>query len=276
MYYSTFFSFIRLLFILLFITPLFSCSSNDEIEYRELTVYEIYTQASEYLESKRYRDAAVYFDEIERQHPYSIWATKSKLMSAYSLYMNNKYEDSIAALQRFIQVHPGNKDVAYAYYLKALCYYEQISDVERDQDMTEKALISLQDIVNRFPESSYARDANLKIDLTRDHLAGKEMAVGRFYIERRHYLAAINRFERVINQYGDTTHSPEALYRLVELYSILGLSEQAVKSASVLGFNYPGSEWYNDAYSLILEKGEELPIVNNNSLLVKKQWWKFW
>ena len=266
----------RYLLILFFSIPLYSCSSNDEIEYRELTVYEIYTQASEYLESKRYRDAAIYFDEIERQHPYSVWATKSKLMSAYSLYMNNKYEDSIAALDRFIQVHPGNKDVAYAYYLKALCYYEQISDVERDQDMTERALISLQDIVTRFPESSYARDANLKIDLTRDHLAGKEMAVGRFYIERRHYLAAINRFERVINQYGDTTHSPEALYRLVELYSILGLSEQASKSASVLGFNYPGSEWYNDAYSLIYIEGKKIQKANKNDLLEKKQWWKFW
>ena len=266
----------RYLLILFFSIPLFSCSSNDEIEYRELTVYEIYTQASEYLESKRYRDAAIYFDEIERQHPYSVWATKSKLMSAYSLYMNNKYEDSIAALDRFIQVHPGNRDVAYAYYLKALCYYEQISDVERDQDMTERALISLQDIVTRFPESSYARDANLKIDLTRDHLAGKEMAVGRFYIERRHYLAAINRFERVINQYGDTTHSPEALYRLVELYSILGLSEQASKSASVLGFNYPGSEWYNDAYSLIYIEGKKIQKANKNDLLEKKQWWKFW
>ncbi|MEE2705074.1 MAG: outer membrane protein assembly factor BamD [Pseudomonadota bacterium] len=266
----------RYLLILFFSIPLFSCSSNDEIEYRELTVYEIYTQASEYLESKRYRDAAIYFDEIERQHPYSVWATKSKLMSAYSLYMNNKYEDSIAALDRFIQVHPGNRDVAYAYYLKALCYYEQISDVERDQDMTERALISLQDIVTRFPESSYARDANLKIDLTRDHLAGKEMAVGRFYIERRHYLAAINRFERVINQYGDTTHSPEALYRLVELYSILGLSEQASKSASVLGFNYPGSEWYNDAYSLIYKEGKKIQKANKNDLLEKKQWWKFW
>jgi len=276
MHYNIFSPFIRYLFILFLSIPLYSCSSNDEVEYRELTVYEIYTQASEYLESKRYRDAAIYFDEIERQHPYSVWATKSKLMSAYSLYMNNKYEDSIAALDRFIQVHPGNKDVAYAYYLKALCYYEQISDVERDQDMTERALISLQDIVTRFPKSSYARDANLKIDLTRDHLAGKEMAVGRFYIERRHYLAAVNRFERVISQYGDTTHSPEALFRLVELYSILGLSEQAAKSASVLGFNYPGSEWYNDAYSLVLKEGKKVQKANKKDLLEKKQWWKFW
>ena len=274
MTYSHLIKFTRTISIIYLTFFLFSCSSNDEPEYRELTVYEIYTQASEYLEEKRYRDAAVYFDEIERQHPYSIWATKAKLMSAYSLYMNNKYEDAIASLERFIQVHPGNKDVAYAYYLKGLCYYEQISDIERDQDMTQNALISLEDVVNRFPDTSYARDSKLKIDLTRDHLAGKEMAVGRFYIDRKHYLAAINRFEKVIGQFGDTTHSPEALYRLVELYSILGLKEQAMQSASVLGYNYPGSDWYIDAYYIINNKENMTSPSNVESQ--KEDWWKFW
>jgi outer membrane protein assembly factor BamD len=227
-----------------------ACSSDDELEYRELTVYEIYNQATEYLEDGRYRDASLYFDEVERQHPYSVWATKSKLMAAYSHYMNNKYDDAQASLDRFIQVHPGNRDVVYAYYLKALCFYEQISDVQRDQDMTQQALVALEDVITRFPGTAYARDARLKIDLTRDHLAGKEMAVGRFYLQRQHYLAAINRFKSVVEEYGNTTHAPEALFRLTEAYTSLGLVAEAKRAAAVLGYNYPGSDWYEDAYRL--------------------------
>jgi outer membrane protein assembly factor BamD len=227
-----------------------ACSSDDELEYRELTVFEIYSQATEYLEDGRYRDASLYYDEVERQHPYSVWATKSKLMAAYSHYMNNKYDDATASLDRFIQVHPGNRDVVYAYYLKALCYYEQISDVQRDQDMTQQALFALEDVITRFPGTAYSRDARLKIDLTRDHLAGKEMAVGRFYINRQHYLAAINRFKIVVEEYGNTTHAPEALFRLTEAYISLGLPSEARRSAAVLGYNYPGSDWYQDAYEL--------------------------
>lgn len=227
-----------------------ACSSDDELEYRELTVFEIYSQATEYLEDGRYRDASLYYDEVERQHPYSVWATKSKLMAAYSHYMNNKYDDATASLDRFIQVHPGNRDVVYAYYLKALCFYEQISDVQRDQDMTQQALIALEDVITRFPDTAYARDARLKIDLTRDHLAGKEMAVGRFYLTRQHYLAAINRFKVVVEEYGNTTHAPEALFRLTEAYTSLGLNAEAKRAAAVLGYNYPGSDWYEDAYDL--------------------------
>lgn len=227
-----------------------ACSSDDELEYQELTVFEIYSQATEYLEDGRYRDASLYYDEVERQHPYSVWATKSKLMAAYSHYMNNKYDDATASLDRFIQVHPGNRDVVYAYYLKALCYYEQISDVQRDQDMTQQALIALEDVITRFPGTAYSRDARLKIDLTRDHLAGKEMAVGRFYLNRQHYLAAINRFKAVVEEYGNTTHAPEALFRLTEAYMSLGLPSEAKRSAAVLGYNYPGSDWYEDAFDL--------------------------
>jgi outer membrane protein assembly factor BamD len=257
-----------------------ACSSDDEIEYRELTVYEIYNQATEYLEDKRFRDAALYFDEVERQHPYSVWATKSKLMSAYSHYMNNKYDDAIASLDRFIQVHPGNRDVVYAYYLKALCYYEQISDVERDQDMTQQALIALEDVITRFPGTAYARDARLKIDLTRDHLAGKEMAVGRFYLNRDHYLSAINRFKVVVQEYGNTTHAPEALFRLTEAYTALGLRQEARRSAAVLGYNYPGSDWYEDAYDLAgldrdarAQREQEQAQLQENS---DKPWWQLW
>ncbi len=262
------------------LAALAACSSDDEIEYRELTVFEIYNQATEYLEEERFRDAALYFDEVERQHPYSVWATKSKLMSAYSHYMNNKYDDAIASLDRFIQVHPGNRDVVYAYYLKALCYYEQISDVERDQDMTQQALIALEDIITRFPGTAYARDARLKIDLTRDHLAGKEMAVGRFYLNRDHYLSAINRFKIVVQEYGNTTHAPEALFRLTEAYTALGLRQEARRSAAVLGYNYPGSDWYEDAYDLAgLDRDARAQREQEQAQLQQdsdKPWWQLW
>ena len=257
-----------------------ACAGDDEPEYRELTVYEIYNQATEYLEDDRFRDAAYFFDEVERQHPYSVWATKSKLMAAYSHYMNNKYDDAIASLDRFIQVHPGNRDVVYAYYLKALCYYEQISDVERDQEMTQDALTALEDIITRFPDTSYARDARLKIDLTRDHLAGKEMTVGRFYLRRQHYLAAVNRFRNVIAEYGNTTHAPEALFRLVEAYSALGLRDEAKRSAAVLGYNYPGSDWYEDAYRLAgispEERQRQQAEFQSAAEGDDEPWWRIW
>ncbi len=265
---------------LFFAASLAACSGDDEPEYRELTVFEIYNQATEYLEDDRFRDAAWFFDEVERQHPYSVWATKSKLMAAYSHYMNNKYDDAIASLDRFIQVHPGNRDVVYAYYLKALCYYEQISDVERDQDMTQQALIALEDIITRFPESAYARDARLKIDLTRDHLAGKEMTVGRFYLRRQHYLAAVNRFRNVIESYGNTTHAPEALFRMVEAYTALGLRDEARRSAAVLGYNYPGSDWYEDAYTLAgitrEERQRQQAEVEAAVESDERPWWRLW
>lgn len=259
------------------ILALGACSTDDELEYQELTVFEIYSQATEYLEDGRYRDASLYYDEVERQHPYSVWATKSKLMAAYSHYMNNKYDDATASLDRFIQVHPGNRDVVYAYYLKALCYYEQISDVQRDQDMTQQALVALEDVITRFPGTAYSRDARLKIDLTRDHLAGKEMAVGRFYLNRQHYLAAINRFKAVVEEYGNTTHAPEALFRLTEAYISLGLPSEAKRSAAVLGYNYPGSNWYQDAYELA---GVERSVRDERRQAAQAEddeesWWRF-
>ena len=267
-------------FAILALAALAACASDDEPEYRELTVYEIYNQATEYLLDGRYRDASYFFDEVERQHPYSIWATKSKLMAAYSHYMNNKYDDATASLDRFIQVHPGNRDVVYAYYLKALCFYEQISDVERDQDMTRQALEALEDVITRFPGTPYARDARLKIDLTRDHLAGKEMTVGRFYLRRQHYLAATNRFKSVIETYGDTTHAPEALFRLVEAYTALGLGNEAKRAAAVLGYNYPGGEWYEDAYTLAgfsqEERRRQQAEIQEAQETGEKPWWSLW
>lgn len=227
--------------------------STDEPEYVERPVEELYNSALASLNEEQYDEAAKQFDEVERQHPYSVWATKAQLMSAYAYYQNDDYDDAIISLDRFIQLHPGNRDIAYAYYLKALSYYEQISDIERDQKMTRLALESLEEVTNRFPDSRYGRDAKIKVDLTLDHLAGKEMEVGRFYQNRRHFPAAINRFKSVIQNYQTTTHVPEALARMTESFLALGLVDEARKSASVLGHNFPGSDWYQESYGLLLD-----------------------
>lgn len=245
-----------------------ACTVNDEPEYVERPVSEIYNNAMSRLQDEYYRDAAKEFDEVERQHPYSVWATKAQLMAAYSYYQSNRYDDAIIALDRFTQLHPANRDVSYAYYLKALCYYEQISDVARDQKMTELALNSLNEVVKRFPDSQYARDAKVKIDLTYDHLAGKEMEIGRYYLVQKHYLAAINRFRVVVERYDTTTHVPEALHRLTEAYMALGVTSEARKTASVLGHNFPGSEWYTDSYYLF----EDKPVTE----IEEKPWYKIW
>ncbi|MCA0199819.1 MAG: outer membrane protein assembly factor BamD [Proteobacteria bacterium] len=237
--------------VLILTGALLSACSDKELAYREQSVYEIYSQAVVHLENGRYEQAAQFFDEVERQHPYSVWATKAKLMSAYSYYHDGKYDESVTRLDRFIQVHPGNRDIAYAYYLKSLNYYEQIADVRRDQEYTVKALDALQDVVTRFPATPYGRDARLKLDLTRDHLAGKEMMIGRFYLNNRYFFAAINRFKNVVNNYSTTSHVPEALFRLTEAFTALGLKEEAQKSAAVLGYNFPQDQWYSDAYALM-------------------------
>ncbi len=237
-----------------FALPLLASCGSDETakdEYKERPVEELYNEAMDNLSNKDYEKAVKAFDEVERQHPYSVWATKAQLMAAYAHYEHNEYDDAIVALDRFIQLHPSHKDVAYAYYLKAQCYYEQIADVRRDQKMTANALKTLQEIVDRFPNSRYARDARLKIDLARDHLAGKEMDIGRYYERQHEYLAAINRYRTVVDNYQTTTHVPEALNRLVECYESLGLKDEAKKTAAVLGYNYPGSEWYTDSYDVV-------------------------
>jgi len=245
-----------------------ACSSDDAgPKYIERPVHKIYDSAMNALNKGSLEFAAREFDEVERQHPYSTWAVRAKLMAAYAHYLRNQYDSAIVALDRFIQLHPSNKDVPYAYYLKGLSYYEQISSVERDQKMTELAMRSLRELVSRYPNSKYARDAKLKIELTLDHLAGKDMAVGRYYLKQRKYLAAINRFKMIVDRYQTTTHVPEALHRLVEAYLALGIVSEAKKMAAVLGHNYPGSEWYIDSYEMVGNKSfrpEESP------------WYKFW
>jgi outer membrane protein assembly factor BamD len=211
----------------------------------------LYNKGYNYMQEGKFKDAADAFDQVEQQHPYSEWATRGQLMAAYAAYLRDSYDDAVIALDRFIELHPGHKDVAYAYYLKGLSYYEQITDVGRDQRNTELALQAFTELINRFPDTDYARDARLKVDLTRDHLAGKEMEIGRFYENRAQYIAAINRFRRVIENYQTTTHVPEALHRLTECYLALGIKDEAQEAAAVLGHNFPGSDWYLDSYDLL-------------------------
>lgn len=231
---------------------LVGCSDDDdEPEYVERPVEELYNTAMDALEARDWPVAVENFEEVDRQHPYSVWATKAQLMAAYSNYMRDRYDEAVIGLERFIELHPGNEDTPYAYYLIGLSYYEQISDIGRDQKMTQLALNALEEVVRRFPRTAYARDARLKIDLARDHLAGKEVEIGRFYQRRGQHLAAINRFRVVVEQFQTTTHVPEALHRIVESYLALGVTEEARMAAAVLGHNFPGSVWYSDSYALL-------------------------
>jgi outer membrane protein assembly factor BamD len=213
----------------------------------------LYAAGVEALQQRRYPQAVELFDQLERDHPYSTWATNAKIMAAYGDYQRNRYVEAIATLDRFIQLHPAHRDIAYAYYLRALSFYEQINDAQRDQRATETAMAALQDVANRFPDTAYARDARLKIDLGRDHLAGREMVIGRFYQRQRLLNAAIGRFRRVVEDFQTTNHVPEALHRLTEIYLSLGLTDEARRTASVLGHNFPGNEWYQDSYALLVE-----------------------
>lgn len=230
------------------------------LPYVERPAETIYAEAFERMDRNQYEIAAAMFDEVERQHPYSEWARRSMLMAAFANYQANNYEEAISDAQRFISLHPGNRNAPYAYYLVAICYFEQIMDVGRDQAATRQALDALEQVVRRYPESRYATDARLKIDMTRDHLAGKEMSVGRWYLRRNYHLAAINRFRNVLQEYGTTSHVPEALHRLVESYVALGIDEEARQVASVLGYNFPGSEWYQDSYDLLTREGITLEV----------------
>ncbi|HEX3809714.1 MAG TPA: outer membrane protein assembly factor BamD [Rhizomicrobium sp.] len=244
------------------------CSSwntdDKDPEYVERPVEQIYNAAWKQISDQNWLAAAKQFDEVERQHPYSIWARRAMLMSAFCYYQANKYTDAINAADQYIQLHPGSRDVDYAFYLKAVSLYEQITDVSRDQSNTEQTLTALQDVVQRFPGTAYARDAKLKIDLTLDHLAGKEMAVGRYYLMRGDYIAAINRFRVVVERYQTTAQITEALERLTEAYYAMGVYDEAKTAAAVLGANYPGSPWYQDSYNLLTEHNMK-PELNKGS-----------
>lgn len=245
----------RLLFALSLSALTAACALPERVDPEQTPPEVLYNRALDLLiNDGEYAAAAKAFDEIDRYYPYSRWAPKAQIMTAFSYYVKKQYDDAIVTLDRFISLYPGNKYVSYAYYLKALCYYDQISDVRRDQKMTIAALDALHQVVTRFPATDYAKDAAVKIELAEDHLAGKEMTVGRFYLRQGMHLAAMNRFISVVKDFQTTGHVQEALYRLTETYLILGLTDEAQKSAAVLGYNYPSSPWYKKAYDLMKEK----------------------
>jgi outer membrane protein assembly factor BamD len=230
----------------------------------EGTVAKLYNDGLADLKSGSYSRANKKFAEVERQHPYSKWATQAIIMQAFASYQNNAYDDAIDSGKRFIALHPGHKDTPYAYYLVAISQYEQISDVRRDQRRTADAVDALEEVARRFPDSPYAADALKKAAIGKDHLAGKEMEVGRYYLKKGSYLAGINRFKKVVTSYQTSSHTPEALYRLAEGYMALGVVSEAQTAAAVLGHNFPGSQWYKDAYSLVSSDGKA-PVANDSS-----------
>lgn len=227
-----------------------ACSSSEE-EQIEQPVDTLYNTALNTAFSGDTEAAAPLFEEVERQHPYSVWAVRAQIMAAWSFYETNNYPQAVATLDRFIELYPADSLTEYAYYLKALCYYEQIVDVERDADMTYKALDAFEEVLRRYPEGDYARDSRLKADLARSQLAGKEMAVGRFYLKEKHYSAAISRFASVIRNYDQTNQVPEALYRLVESYLSLGLVEEAERVSAVANYNFPDSYWTEEINTVV-------------------------
>jgi outer membrane protein assembly factor BamD len=231
-------------------------TEGKDVAYVARDVETLYAEAQRRLDRGATLQAAALFDEVERQHPYSPWARRAQLMSAFSYYIARDYNKAIQNAQRFLSIHPGNKDAPYAYYLIALSYYEQISDVNRDQKITEQAQTALREVNRRFPQTEYAADARLKLDLVADHLAGKEMEIGRHYQRMGLWLAADMRFRNVVEKFDTTSHTPEALYRLTESSLALGVPQEAVKYAAVLGANYPGTEWYERAYKLVGKHAE--------------------
>ena len=232
-------------------------AERPRLAYEERPVEALYNTGYQRLDARRWADAIDYFQEVERQHPYSEWSRRAILMQIYAYYQNNNYAEAIAAADRFIALFPGNPSAPYAFYMKALCNFEQITDVGRDQGYAQAALNGLRDVARRYPGTPYAIDATVKIDMVNDQLAGKEMSIGRYYQRAGQPLAAINRYKTVIDNeaYQRTSHTPEALYRLVEVYLGLGLRDEAVRNGAVLGHNYPGSAWYAEAYALLSEEG---------------------
>ena len=234
-------------------------SRQTDLAYIERPVETIYNEALRSLDRNMWPLAAAQFDEVQRQHPYSPWAQRAMLMAAYARYRARDYEKAISSAEEYIALHPGGDGAPYAYYLIAISHFDQIIDVGRDQARSDLALRAFTEVTARFPESDYARDSELKMDMVRDQLAGKEMEIGRYYLQRSEHLAAINRFKKVITDYQTTSHVPEALHRLVEAYLSIGLTGQAQQSAAVLGHNYPGSPWYSDSYALMQGQGVTLP-----------------
>lgn len=258
------------------ILALASCASKDkkiEDEVNKIPpVEDLYNKGMDEINKGEYQTSVKTLAQIQQEYPYSQWSTKAHLMTAYALYEDEFYDEAIDQLERYISLHPGSKDIGYAYYLKALCFYDRISTIKRDQEMTTQAGDSLQEVVLRFPGSDYAKDARLKLDLVADHLAGKELEIGRFYLKQNNILSAIKRYKKVLENYQTTSHTAEVLYRLVEAYVQLGVKEESQRYAAVLGFNYPGSRWYQYAYKLMTDK--KIEVKKAQELKEKPSWWK--
>ncbi|KMW58414.1 putative competence lipoprotein ComL [Candidatus Rhodobacter oscarellae] len=234
---------------------LVGCSRSEEVAIEDQSAEQIFTQGEYQLEVGRADDAAEFFGEVERLYPYSELAKRALIMQAFAYHEDNDYENSRASAQRYIDFYPADEDAAYAQYLLALSYYDQIDEVGRDQGLTFQALQSLRTVIERYPDTEYARSSILKFDLAFNHLAAKEMEIGRYYLKRKHYPAAINRFRVVVEEFQTTTHTAEALYRLVESYLILGFPDEAQTAGAILGHNYQSTEWYDDAYKLLTGQG---------------------
>jgi outer membrane protein assembly factor BamD len=249
------------------VASLMGCSyfNKDEDYVPDTPADKLYNEGLFLLNNKQdYKEAAKKFDAVDRENPYSDWARKALLMSAYSYYQAQEYTDCISSAQRYVALHPGSPDAAYAQYLIGSSYYDQILDVSRDQARADKAIHALEEVVRKYPESEYATGAKKKIDMARDQLAGKEMEIGRFYMNKRDFIGAINRFKVVVTQYQTTRHVEEALERLTEAYIALGIIDEAQTAAAVLGHNFPDSQWYHDAYNLVKRAGVE-PNENKDS-----------
>ncbi len=246
---------------LVWILPLLvAAGCGDRVTSREvaldaLSASQIYQRAELQLARSDPEEAARIFGEVERLYPYSDWAKRALIMQAFAYHRDRDYEAARGAAQRFVELYPADEDAAYAQYLLALSYYDQIDDVGRDQGLTFQALQALREVIEGYPESDYARSAMLKFDLAFDHLAGKEMEIGRYYLKGGHYTAAINRFRVVVEDFQTTTHTPEALHRLVEAYLALGLEDEARTAGAILGLNFRSTEWYQDSYALLTGRG---------------------
>jgi outer membrane protein assembly factor BamD len=223
----------------------------------EIPAEQLYNQGLGRLENKDFEGAAKKFTDLDKQYPYSEWSRKALIMTAYSHYEGQAYDDAINTSRRYLQLHPSSQDAAYAQYLVAMSHYNQIPDVTRDQERAEKALVAMQELIDRYPKSEYVPDVRYKIQVARDQLAGREMEVGRYYLQRRNYTAAINRFRDVVGKYQTTRHVEEALMRLAESYMALGIVNEAQTAAAVLGHNFPDSSWYKDSYTLLRSGGLE-------------------
>ena len=261
------------------LTALAGCSGRDDgPKIEDQSAEQIFSRAEYQLEVGKADDSAQLFGEIERLYPYSELAKRALIMQAFAFHQDNDYENSRSSAQRYIDFYPADEDAAYAQYLLALSYYDQIDEVGRDQGLTFQALQSLRTVIERYPDTEYARSAILKFDLAFDHLAAKEMEIGRYYLKRKHFPASINRFRVVVEQFQTTTHTAEALYRLVESYLSLGLINEAQTAGAILGYNFQSTPWYDDAYTLLTGRGLRAEVSGDSWLrsvyrqMVKGEW----